>query len=509
MFAKAMSSITSYTWNGALSNASPDKENIYNGRLSLFFKTVRGITDIKLYEYLEKSASESLIDTYVLAFHIRDCRGGKGEREIGRKMLEWLFLNESRFIKSPKFNKVYNYIPEYGRFDDLLIFFPNVIKDLNVCKETQTNILNFCCEKLKEDKNLMELGKPVSLLAKWMPTENDSDDRKYKLVNTICSILDISPREYRKEFITPLRGYIKIVETKMCENRWDEIEFSKVPSCAMKKLKNAFKKHTPEEFQEWSRKLKTGETKVNAKQLYPHELIREIRTKGGSDEVITAQWNVLEDEVRKLACLQDTVVIVDTSSSMHTPNFLPFDIACAMGLIISAVVEGPFHNNVITFNSTPEFVEIRDGDIGDRFEQIRNIPWGGSTNLQKTFEMILEKGKAAGLTNKDMPKRIVLVSDMQFNRIEEYSDIPKTNFEIIEKMYENSNYTKPDIVFWNVNGSSEDFPVTMEDNGTCLISGASPSIIKAIIKTKELSSVSILRETLDDKRYQVVKDQLV
>jgi hypothetical protein len=212
-------------------------------------------------------------------------------------------------------------------------------------------------------------------------------------------------------------------------------------------VKKAFEKHTPEEFREWKNGLKTGDTKVNAKQLHPHELIREIRTKGFADEVATAQWNVLEDEVRKLGSLKDTVVVVDTSSSMHSPNYLPFDIACAMGLIISSVVEGPFHNNVITFNTIPQFVEINDGDIGDRFSQIARIPWGGSTNLQATFEMILNKGKLANLKNEDMPKRIIIVSDMQFNAIEStYSydtsayNMPKTNFQYIDELYNQSNY---------------------------------------------------------------------
>jgi hypothetical protein len=186
MFAKAMSS--SYTWNGAISNSSPDNENLYDGRLKLFFKSVRGITDEKLSEYMEKSASESIIDTYILAFHIRDCRGGKGEREIGRKMLKWLLINESKFTSVPLFYKIFNIIPEYGRYDDLLIFFPNFLRDPSVNLITNT-VVDFCCSKLTEDKNLMLLGQPVSLIAKWMPTEGDSDDKKYNLVSTICKNL--------------------------------------------------------------------------------------------------------------------------------------------------------------------------------------------------------------------------------------------------------------------------------------------------------------------------------
>ena len=231
-----------------------------------------------------------------------------------------------------------------------------------------------------------------------------------------------------------------------------------------------------------------------------------MRTKDYCDEVCNAQWKVLEDEVRKLGVLEDCIIVVDTSSSMETPDFLPLDIACAMGLIVSAVIEGEFKGHVITFNSTPEFVVIKDGELHERYKQIKNIGWGGSTNLQATFDMILERGKAAGLKDTEMPKRLIIVSDMQFNTIGgRINNI--TNFQEIERKYTESAYKRPDIIFWNVNGESNDFPVTVDDNGTCLISGASPSILKSIIRTKDINSVSILRDVIDDIRYEPVKLQ--
>ena len=349
-------------------------------------------------------------------------------------------------------------------------------------------------------------GKPISICAKWCPSEGDSKDKKYKLVDSICKEMGITSREYRKEFITPLRTYLNIVEKYMCEKRWDEIQFSNVPSYAMKKLKKAFEKNTPDTFKEWKNKLSKNEVKVNAKQLFPHELVKEMRTKDYCDEVCNAQWKVLEDEVRKLGVLEDCIIVVDTSSSMETPDFLPLDIACAMGLIVSAVIEGEFKGHVITFNSTPEFVVIKDGELHERYKQIKNIGWGGSTNLQATFDMILERGKAAGLKDTEMPKRLIIVSDMQFNTIGgRINNI--TNFQEIERKYTESAYKRPDIIFWNVNGESNDFPVTVDDNGTCLISGASPSILKSIIRTKDINSVSILRDVIDDIRYEPVKLQ--
>ena len=114
-------------------------------------------------------------------------------------MLQYLFENQHE-----KFRKVVHLIPEYGRWDDLLSFFPKA-----------DYILSLFCEKLKEDKQLMLEGKPISLCAKWAPSEGDSDDKKYGLVNLICNKMNISKREYRKEYISPLREYLDIVERYM------------------------------------------------------------------------------------------------------------------------------------------------------------------------------------------------------------------------------------------------------------------------------------------------------
>lgn len=497
-----MKSIYTTTWNNAPSLSTPDSSGVVNGRLSILFKAVRGCSQIQVNDYMTKASNEDLIDTFILAFQTRDPRGGKGERDLGRLMFKWLFENYPS-----EFEKILQYIPEYSRWDDLLTLFPNVVSTAN--NELQVKIVKLFSEQLKKDKELMLQGTPISLCAKWCPTEGDSDDKKYKLVETLCNYLSITPRQYRKDYITPLRAYLNIVETKMCQNRWEEIEFDKVPSCAIKILKKAFEKHTPEKFVLWKQSLESGKTKVNAKVLHPHELVREMRISGKADEVVQSQWKILEDEVRKLGTLQDTVVVVDTSGSMQEPKCLPLDISVAMGLIISSVVEGEFKGNVITFNTNPEFVEICDGDIFSKFQQVRNIPWGGSTNLAGTFDMILHKGKAAGLKDEDMPKRLVIVSDMQFDQIEGYGSYGKTNFQVIEDKYKAAGYTRPNIVFWNVACSpTSDFPVSVDDNGTCLVSGASPAILKGVLRSKEFNSVAIMREILDDERYSQIRTAL-
>lgn len=503
------------TWNGAVSYSKPDPAGQNNGRLSLFFKAVRDMDADELYKFLRESASEDLIDTFILCFHLRDSRGGKGERLLGRHALAWLCVNYPI-----EFRRVAPLVPEYGRWDDLLYLFPSVLKvsdfrkfrqeynddDIEYIRTTQDFIVSIVCDQLEDDKKNMEEGLPISLCAKWTPTECNSLDRLTGVYSELVDALGVTPKEFRKEYNTPLRAYLKIVETYMCKNQWSEIDFNKVPSCAMKKLKNAFESHDPDRFKEWAASLKTGESEVNASQLYPYELVREIRQKGFADEVVEAQWNSILDSVKNLGVLSNCVAVVDTSSSMNNPNYLPLDVAVSIGMIISDVTEGPFHGNLLTFNNKPRFAVIPEGTMYERFDAVRNMEWGGSTNLEGLFRLVLDRACEAKLDPLLMPNKMFIISDMQFNVAIDHCGRSVVNMEKIESLYRESGYTRPQLIFWNVTGATSDFPCTTDSNGTVLISGFSPSILKSVMNTEEYSSVAVMRYTLDDFRYKPIRE---
>lgn len=528
-FATAMTSCAK-TWNGAISLSTPDITSESNGRIALFFKSVRGLNDQDLYKYMRKSADENLIDTFLLAFYIRDCRGGKGERDLGRKCLIWLFLNYTE-----EFNCVSHLIAEYGRWDDLIELWPRVLdlqnikneqdayystvldkSKLNRIAELQILFVKMFGDQLVTDREDMEAGKPISICAKWAPTEMDSYDRKYGVAETLTKVMGVNFKQYRKQYTTPLREYLKIVERYMCDRKWDEIEYSKVPSCAMKRLKKAFEKHSPEQFAEWKNKLQKGEVTVKAKQLFPHELIHEIRTKTKADQVCEAQWKVLEDEAKKLGYLADTLFVCDVSGSMDswTGDFkgasrksaCPRDVAIAISLLGANTVQGTFHNHIITFHDKPTFHLVRDESIYNRWARLVQADWGGSTNLQATFELILNKAIAHGLSQNDMPKKLFIISDMQFNIADRNNNI--TNFQEIKNKYTLAGYVRPDIIFWNVCGSSSDYPVSVTDDGTALVSGFSSSILSSFINQKDFSPYTILRTVLDSERLAPIRQLL-
>mgnify|MGYP005623346519 CR=1 FL=1 len=507
------------TWNGAPTLSNPDPQKVSSGRIALFYRSVRGLNAPRLFECLKNSAQESVIDTFLLVFHIRDCREGKGERSLGRLAFRWLFVNYS-----DEFMKVFSLIPEYGRWDDLLDLWPGVLdltqtldiinanwycnlqeNDLIKLQSLQHNIVQFYANKLTEDIKSMDLCKNVSLAAKWAPTEKDSIDFKFKTVNLLCKNLRISPKIYRKSITTPLREYLRVVEKFMCTNKWDSIDFNKVPSCAMKRLKNAFEKHSKQSFEEWKYKLYKGEAKVNATQLFPYEIVKEIRS-GKYDSVSEEQWKVLEQKTSNLGFLENGVCVTDVSGSMNYGNSTvkPIDVAISLSLIIANANKGAFHNNVISFHETPTFFVIKEGTIESKVKQILSAPWGMTTNLMDVFNMILNVAEQNNLSQEEMPKNIFIFSDMQFNN----TSTGKTNYQEIEKKYQKSNYKRPNIIFWNVNGTSTDYPVSTDCNGTCLISGFSSNLVKAILEGKSINVNDIMRRTIDDERYKPVYDSL-
>jgi uncharacterized protein involved in tolerance to divalent cations len=142
------------------------------------------------------------------------------------------------------------------------------------------------------------------------------------------------------------------------------------------------------------------------------------------------------------------------------------------------------------------------GDLSSRYVQLQTSEWGMSTNLEATFKHILNQAIKNSLVQEEMPTCILIMSDMEFNAAIDSED---TAMDMIKSEYEKHGYTLPKIVFWNLNAGKQNFPVQMDENGTALISGFSPSILKSVLSGKTMSPESIMLETLNSERYSSVK----
>jgi hypothetical protein len=101
-----------------------------------------------------------------------------------------------------------------------------------------------------------------------------------------------------------------------------------------------------------------------------------------------------------------------------------------------------------------------------------------------------------------MPTKILILSDMQFNQGTKKVDLGAQS--MIESMYEEAGYTIPDIIYWNLNAEGGNFPVEFDKEGTALVSGFSPSILKSLLGGKDMTPESILMDTVNDERYSVI-----
>lgn len=465
-------------------------------RVNLFFKTCRGIEEEQLYNLLDAAWDEDKLDCLKLIFNTRDCRGGKGERLIFQQAMKWLSKKDQAAVLAN-----IELVPEYGRWEDLLGFieFGSVFAD---------RVAELFARQLKSDLELMKKGEPCSLAAKWAPTEGRKHDRKTHAATLIRTKLECTPRQYRVYYLTPLRSYLRVVEHYMCAREWNEIDYSKVPSVAMNRLKKAFAKNDTERFEAWKTALVLGtnpKVKVNASQVFLHDLVRPYMGGMHEDVVAEKQWEALLEEGQSL---KDSIVLSDVSGSMYGT---PMEVSIALGIFISSLVAEPFRNQVITFETDPRFHHLTAESLRGKVQQLAKAPWGGTTNFQAVFDLILDR--ALGYENGDkvrdpvpaemMPKRLFVLSDMQFNVADSGNFM--TNYETIKAKYAAAGYQMPNIVFWNLRGNTKDFPVNALENGVSMISGFSQELLKAVVKGKDLSPYGTMRAAIDDERYDALK----
>jgi hypothetical protein len=490
-----------------------------NARVDLFFKTVRDIEVDHLERLLEASWKEDPLDTLKIAFYNRDCRGGKGERKIFRHSIHWIIKNHPQhFLENIEL------VSEFGRWEDLLWFMtkPNdkqedtttlEAKTLQVDDVTNTVAKLFAEQLIKDEKTMLE-GKPVSICAKWAPSENLKHDKLSRAPKVICNAMNINYAVYRKKYLVPLRAYIKVVECYMCAKKWDQIDYSKVPSRAMNKLKKAFEKNDKRRFLEFKNKLRRGETKVNSTQVEPHDLVRQYmgmtfnerteQLEGAKEDIIVEeQWKGIVERVKQYGSLKDSIVLADVSGSM---NGTPMEVSIALGILISTLAREPFKGQIITFHEQPDFHTLEGDTLCEQVKNIMsNMKWGGTTDFQAIFNLILDRAKNAGTGPDEMPKQLFVISDMQFDEADTGGEF-KTHYQILQEKFSQAGYEMPKIVFWNVRAStSEDVTNNATDQGVAMISGFSPSILKTVLTGKQYTPYTVLRQAIDNERYSKIK----
>lgn len=426
-------------------------------------------------------------------FYLRDAREGLGERRSFRVILNHLANTEPDIVEA--FVKL---IPEYGRYDDLMCLLGT---------ECEVYALAAIKEQLEKDLKDMEEGKPISLLGKWLPSCNASSKQTKKNGTIVRTYLGLSEKNYRK-ILSKLREYIKIVERQMSAKEWGKINYEAVPSRANLIYNDAFLRNDEERRREYLGSLEKGEAKINASVLFPHDIVYKYGcscSTRAKDDTLEALWKALPDLVNGDS---STLVVRDGSRSMTWDNLgggvKPLDVATALAIYFAERSCGEFKDKYITFSSRPGLVDMANlNTLRDKLMRSYREADYSNTNIEATFNLILNTAIKGHMKQEEMPKNILIISDMEFD-IATTGNVNQTLFDSISEKFEEHGYKIPRLVFWNAASRTGTIPVKQNKLGVALVSGFSPNIVKMVL-SGELDPYKCLTDQLDSERYAPVE----
>ena len=480
---------TKLTENGAVAY-----NTLNSGLLDLFavIGALRPQSESEIEQKFARAFNEDKLLATKMLFYAGNIRGGLGERRPFRVCLKWLAQNYPEIVIKNMAN-----IPLFNRWDSLFIL-ENT--------PAERAMWEFIKIQLMSDIRAMKKKHPVSLLAKWLPSENTSSKRTVRLARKAMSALNLTSRNYRKT-LSALRKYIKVVERDMSANQWGDINYEGVPSYAMKNYQNAFAKHDAIRFSNYIASLNKGEAKINASTLFPYDLVREYVNEvwtgglyyrnGKLDSVVEAQWKALPNYIEGE---NNYVVMADVSDSM---NGRPLMTSIGLAIYFAERNKGDYHNIYMTFTNEPHFINIKEGaTLLENVKTVANTDVGYNTNLEAAFDYILSNAIYNNVSNEDMPKALIVISDMEIDRY-----MSRRGLGFVDTMKEKFNaaeYEMPKIILWNVEARQDTY--LSQNPDVIYVSGSSPSVFKSFIGALNgETAYDVMLKTLNDKMYDCVQ----
>lgn len=490
---------TQLTENGAVGYATTGKALL---DLNFSVSSLRNKSEKEIINKFIDAYYEDPLRAIKWLFYLRD-REALSERRSFRVILKYLAREEN---KPELVKELLPLISEYGRWDDIFVLVDTVLQD---------DVISLIKKQLKEDVKNMKAEKPVSLLAKWMPSMTAYSVKTKHLAFTIREALGMTPKEYRNT-LSSLRKYLDVVERKMSAGEWDKINYSTVPSRANLLYSKAFLKHDEERRREFLNALERGDkdVKINASVLFPHDIVhRYAETGWGSwntrikpvDTTLEELWKALPDFVEGNS---NTICVADGSGSMTATisgtSVRALSVANALAIYFSERCNGQFKDKYITFSRQPQFVDFSNANtlqekikIALRHNEVTN------TNIEAVFDLILNTAINNNMSQEDIPRNILILSDMEFDYATS-GRMDKTLFEEIELKYQYHGYKLPRLVFWNILSRTGTIPVKQNELGVALVSGFSPAIVKMVL-SNSTDPYECLIEQLNTERYKPVE----
>ena len=474
-----------YTENGAATYKSTE-----SFCLDLFATAgaLRDASDEELISRFIKAFAEDRDIAMKILFYARDIRGGLGERRFFKVILKYLAENESETVIKNIGN-----IAEYGRYDDILVL---------IGTPCEKAAMEYIKEELEADLKALDEGYEVSLLAKWLPSVNATSNDTVLAGKKIAKALGMSDAEYRKA-LSSLRAKIRIIENNLREKDYSFM-YENQPSKALYKYRKAFIRNDEDRYISFINKVSEKPGLLNTSTLTPYDIIAPVINSMGAEidmrerKAMDATWKSLEDFTGS----DNALVVVDGSGSMYCgTKTLPAAVAQSLGIYFAERNRGAFKNNFITFSTNPRLIEIKGKDIVEKVRYCMSFNECSNTDIEKVFKLILRTAVNNRIRQSEMPSKIYIISDMEFDMCTGKPDA--TNFENARERFGQYGYRLPEVIFWNVNSRNTQQPVTKNELGVALVSGCSPQIFK-MLKEGKLEPYKFMLSVLMSKRYESI-----
>ena len=503
-----------YTENGAITH-----KTTMNGLLDLFAlgAAYRNRSAEDCIVLFMKAFEEDEVYAMKCLFYLRDIMQGQGERRFFRIVCHYLAKHHL-----PVIQRNLKYVSEFGRWDDIIY----------ICYGTK--LWDDCIELIKQQmvldaqSVLVSEKQGISLLGKWLPSENTSSVTTRKMAHAVRESLGMTHKQYRKTLST-LRERINVLERLMSAGKWDEIEFDKVPSNAGFKYRNAFARHDIERMKSEKQVVSYKDfmadenTTVNAKALYPYEVVakafmitnrnyywntifNDSDANATERNAINKYWDNLKDVFNGYSF--NGLCICDTSGSMWGSSAsAPINVAISIALYCAEKAAGPFKGHYISFSSRPQLIETVGVDFCDKVQRIYQTNLCENTNIEATFDLVLNTALKNHLKQEDLPENLIIVSDMEFDAASsegwwDRNVDKKTLMENIAIKWSAAGYKMPNLIFWNVDARQDNIPMKVEE-GITMVSGFSTVLFEQIMKG--LSAWDLVKDKLDSERYACIK----
>lgn len=479
-FANAMKEESKFTRteNGAVAlNTTSD------ARLDLFgtIGALRDADENRITTLFSEAYAQDKLFATKIAFYARDIREGLGERKTFRTIIRYMAEHHPEALR-PNLDL----IGVFGRYDDLYELIGTPLED---------DMWKVMKNQFEEDwKNILTGNSAISLLGKWIKTADASSPKTRKLGILTAHKLGYSVFEF-KRMVRSMRKRIGVVESLMSAGKWTEIKYPEVPSRAMMIYRRAFVKHDPDGFSEFINKADKGEVKINASTLYPYDIVEKILYERENNKVLEAQWKALPDYIEQGT---NALIMADVSGSMYGR---PMATSIGLATYFAERNTGTYHNLFMTFSSNPQIVTLKGKTLQQKIINVAKANWGMNTNLKAAFEKVLDIAEENNVSQEEMPKAIVVISDMEID----YSGNKDWSFyNKMEKKFRKAGYVIPNIIFWNVDSRHDVFHADATRKGVQLASGQSVTVFKQVLQNLGYNPIEAMENTINSERYDCI-----